>query len=86
MECLNESSVMLLELVHARMNQNEEQLYGKLFEAITGLFKKDLIKTKPVELSTVVRALIEFYQEQEEYEKCHRLNEVGYEIYNTVIS
>lgn len=76
---------MLLGLVHARMNHNEEQLYGKLFEAITGLFKKDLIKMKPVELSAVVRELIKFYQEREEYEKYQSLNEVCYEIYNTIV-
>jgi hypothetical protein len=84
MEGLNEYSVMLLELVHARMGDNKEQLYAKLYEAITGFYKKDLIKMKPLELSPVLNELILFYQAKEEYEKCNHLNQVGFEIYNTI--
>lgn len=82
---LNNYSVMLLELIHARMTHNHEQLYDKLYEAITGLFKKDLINTKPPELSPVISLLVEFFQDREEYEKCHVLNQIGYEVYNTIV-
>lgn len=86
MEGLNEYSLMLLELVHARMSNNKEQLYEKLYVAITNLFKKELINTKPPELCYVISELIAFYQMREEYEKCQRLNEVGYEVFNTIVN
>ncbi len=84
MEELNDYSKLLLELIHARMKFNQEQLYEKLYETITVDFKKDFIKIKPISLSSVISVLIEFYIERKEYEKCQKLNEVGYEIYNTI--
>ena len=86
MEELNEYSVILLELVQARMSNNLEQLYDKLYFAITDLFKKELINKKPTELCSVISELITFYKSREEYEKCQRLNELGYEVFNTIIN
>lgn len=85
MERINNYSKLMLEIIHARVNLNQEQLYEKLFEAITVDFKKDLIEFKPVSLSFVISLLIDFYKEREEYEKCQMLNNVGFEIYNTII-
>jgi hypothetical protein len=67
------------------MNNNIEQYYGKLYEAITNVFKLDLIKTKPLEVNSVINELVIYYSQLEEYEKCHKLNQTGYEIFNTII-
>ena len=82
---LNEHSLILLELVNYRMNNNKEQFYGKLYEAITNLLKQDLIKIKPLEVCSVINELILYYSQREEYEKCHKLNLTGYDIFNTII-
>ena len=59
--------------------------YDKMYETILGVCKDELIETKPKELFFAISDLIKFYEAREEYEKCHKLNQVGYEIYNTII-
>ena len=85
MEFLYEYAFMLLELITARKSDDKSVIYDKMYEAITSVYKESLIKKKPKELSSVINELIQFYQTKEEYEKCHQLNQVGYEIYNTII-
>lgn len=76
---------MLLELVAARQDGDKNVYYEKIYEAITTVYKENLITNKPKELGFVINELIQFYQSKEEYEKCQKLNQVGYEIYNTII-
>jgi hypothetical protein len=85
MEFLNKFSIMLLELIAARHDGDKNVYYEKIYEAITSVYKESLIKKKPKELGFAINELIKFYQSKEEYEKCHKLNQVGYEIYNTII-
>jgi hypothetical protein len=84
MEFLNSYSIMLLELLSARDSKDKNVLYSKIYEAITSVFKQGLIKEKPKELFPILLELIKYYEANEEYEKCHKLNEVGFEIYNTI--
>jgi len=85
MEFLNKYSIILLELIAARNNADENVYFEKIYEAITCVYKESLIQNKPNELGLIIIELIKFYQAREEYEKCHKLNQVGYEIYNTII-
>ena len=84
MEFLNQYSIMLLELIKARNSDDKSVFFEKIYEAITIVYKEALIKDKPKELCFVISDLINFYETREEYEKCHKLNQVGFEIYNTI--
>ena len=55
-----------------------------MFLAITGVYKDKLIEAKPKDLFFAISDLIKFYEAREEYEKCHKLNQIGFEIYNTI--
>lgn len=83
-EGLNKYSIILLELISARNSSDKTKFYAKMYEAITDVYKKDFIKSKPIELYPVLQELIQFYKKREEFEKCHILNQVGIEIYNTI--
>jgi hypothetical protein len=85
MEFLNQYSIMLLELITARNSDDKSMFYEKIYEAITSVYKDGLIKAKPNELCFVLFYLIKYYEAREEYEKCHKLNQVGFEIYNSII-
>lgn len=76
---------MQLGLVIANKSDDKSLIYDRMYVAITSVYKESLIKNKPEELSFAINELIQFYQSKEEYEKCHKLNQVGYEIYNTII-
>jgi hypothetical protein len=85
MEFFFEYAIMQLELLIANKSDDKSLIYDKMYVAITSVYKESLIKYKPKELSFAIKQLIQFYQSKEEYEKCHKLNQVGYEIYNTII-
>jgi hypothetical protein len=76
---------MQLGLVIANKSDDKSLIYDRMYVTITSVYKESLIKDKPEELSFAINELIQFYQSKEEYEKCHKLNQVGYEIYNTII-
>jgi hypothetical protein len=76
---------MQLGLVIANKSDDKSLIYDRMYVAITSVYKESLIKNKPEELGFAINELIQFYQSKEEYEKCHKLNQVGYEIYNTII-
>jgi hypothetical protein len=80
-----EYAIMQLGLVIANKSDDKSLIYDRMYVAITSVYKESLIKNKPEELSFAINELIQFYQSKEEYEKCHKLNQVGYEIYNTII-
>jgi hypothetical protein len=84
MDFLNQHSIMLLELITARNSDEKSVFYEKIYEAITCVYKEALIKAKPKELCFAISVLIKFYEYREEYEKCHKLNQVGFEVYNTI--
>jgi hypothetical protein len=84
MEFLNEYSIMLLEIITAKNSDDKNVFYDKMFEAITGVCKDKLIEAKPKDLFFAISDLIKFYVAREEYEKCHKLNQIGFEIYNTI--
>ena len=80
-----EYAIMQLGLVIANKSDDKSLIYDRMYVTITSVYKESLIKDKPEELSFAINELIQFYQSKEEYEKCHKLNQVGYEIYNTII-
>jgi hypothetical protein len=84
MEFLNEYSIMLLEIITAKNSDDKNVFCDKMFEAITGVYKDKLIEAKPKDLFFAISDLIKFYEAREEYEKCHKLNQIGFEIYNTI--
>lgn len=85
MEYFNKNTNMLIELIKVRNNTDKSLFFNKMYEAIVIVMKQELIKEKPKELFLAITELIKYFESREEFEKCHMLNQVGMEIYNTII-
>ena len=84
MNVKNDYCMLLLDLIFIRAKENTDTYYYKMYEAITVYYKAALIKEKPIEIMSNINELIMYFENNEEYEKCIVLHQLGFEIYNTI--
>ena len=83
MPFLNPQSHILLELLTLRTQNDKTAYYDRLFDALTGVMKPGLIRTKPPVITAAIEILIAHFESLEAYEKCATLQKLGFEIFNT---
>jgi hypothetical protein len=81
---MNEYTLLLLDLIMLRVEEKDDLLYNKLYEAFTCIFKEPIMKKKPIEIKYSISVLVEYFAHKEEYEKCLALHQLGFEMYNSI--
>jgi hypothetical protein len=79
---LTPATLLILEILEARSSNDKETLYNQLYRAITHEFKDQFTEDPPANLEKAIACLVKFFEDKQEFEKCTKLHQAGYEIYN----
>ncbi len=73
---LSPQSEALLSLVVLRQREDKTEYMNQMYEVVTGVMRVGLVQHKPNVAQSAIKALIQYFQQNEEYEKCASLQKL----------